>query len=36
MADTFEILRRFAELPDGRLAIPAEEANGTILFLAEA
>jgi catechol 2,3-dioxygenase-like lactoylglutathione lyase family enzyme len=25
----------FDELPDGRLAIPAKEANGTILFLAE-
>lgn len=26
---------RFAELPDGRLSIPAEEATGTILFFAE-
>jgi catechol 2,3-dioxygenase-like lactoylglutathione lyase family enzyme len=26
----------FDELPDGRLAVPAAEANGTILFLAEA
>ena len=26
----------FDELPDGRLAIPAEEANGLILFLVEA
>ena len=26
----------FDELPDGRLAVPAKEANGTILFLAEA
>jgi hypothetical protein len=25
----------FAELPDGRLAVPAREANGTILFFAE-
>ena len=25
----------FDELPDGRLAIPAKEANGTILFLSE-
>ena len=26
----------FDELPDGRLAVPAREANGTILFFAEA
>jgi hypothetical protein len=25
----------FDELPDGRLAVPAEEANGTILFFRE-
>ena len=25
----------FDELPDGRLAVPAREANGTILFFAE-
>jgi len=26
----------FDEMPDGSLAIPAKEANGTVLFLAEA
>ena len=25
----------FDELPDGRIAVPAREANGTILFFAE-
>ena len=39
IARTADCLRRrqvgFITLPDGRLAVPAREANGTILFFVE-